>query len=57
MSEAVSYEQFCKHYELDVALEKSKIEYSKYIDNLSIINRSFTDEITKNSIDKAKKIK
>ena len=36
MSKPVSYQEFCKRYELDEQEEMSKVEYTEYVDKLSL---------------------
>lgn len=39
MSEPVTYEKFCEHYELDENSEESKEEYKKYKENLAVFQQ------------------
>lgn len=39
MSKPVSYEEFCKHYELDPTATESKNEYEEYKRNLEFFQK------------------
>lgn len=55
MSAAVTFEQFCQRYEYDPRSSLSRFEYEKYKDSLEVANRVFSEQITKDAIDKMKK--
>ncbi|WP_282175461.1 hypothetical protein [Vibrio diabolicus] len=54
MSAAVTFEQFCQRYEYDTRSSLSRFEYEKYKENLERANELFSEQITKDSIEKMK---
>ena len=55
MSQAVSYTDFCKRYELNPQLENSKEQYQAYSSNLDMFNGAVADNVTASAIKKAQK--
>ena len=57
MSQKVSYEKFCQHYELDSSVIDSRSQYNEYCKNLTLFNNVAADNITEKAIEKAKNTK
>lgn len=57
MSQTVSYETFCQHYELDSSATGSRTQYNEYCNNLTVFNNISADNITKQAIKKARNTK
>lgn len=57
MSQKVSYDKFCQHYELDSSVIDSRSQYNEYCKNLTVFNNVAADNITEKAIEKAKNTK
>ena len=52
MSQQVTFEVFCQHYDLDEDEPNSLTEYEAYCQNMAVMNNAFADKFAKEAITK-----